>query len=76
MSDEVTRAVDVVARRAIVAAAEPGFASEVTWGNFPEIGEHDWNMVEDRVNEIRRSLDPPQESYEAGYALLQGRAES
>jgi hypothetical protein len=76
MSAEVTQAIDVVARRAISAAAEPSFACEVEWGNYPEIGEYDWLAVAERVNEIRRSLDPPQESFDAAYALLESRVEN
>ena len=76
MNDEITEAVNVVARRAIAAAAEPSFAREIEWGNYPEIGEYDWELVCERVNELRRSLDPPQSSYEAAYALLTSRGES
>jgi len=76
LSDEITRAIDVVARFAISAAAEPSFGIEVEWGNYPEIGESDWLLVVDRVNEIRRSLAPPQESSNAAYALLESRTEN
>jgi hypothetical protein len=75
VSPEITRAVDVVARRAIATAAEPDYGTEIEWGNYPEIGENDWRLVTERVDEIRRSLDPPQESYDAAYALLEERAE-
>lgn len=76
MSDEVTKAVDVVARFAISAAAEPSFATEIEWGNYPEISEYDWELVCERINEIRRSLDPPPEVYAAAYSFLESRVEN
>lgn len=71
----IMQAVDTVAHFAVSSAAEPDFGTEVAWGNYPEIGEHDWELVTERVNEIRRSLDPPPLSYTAAYALLEARAE-
>lgn len=76
MSDEVKQAIDVIARLAISAAAEPSFSREIEWENYPEIGEYDWDAVVARVNEIRRSLNPPEEACAAAYALLTARSDS
>lgn len=63
-------AVEVVARMAIF-----NVLGEVEWQDYPEIGEHDWQEVLDRVEVIGCALKPPTDDYTEAYAFLEARAE-
>ena len=67
MTDEVQRAIEVVAAFALAY-----YAVEVAdWGDFPEIGEHDWERV---VEEMRRLAPFPEEgAFERAYKTLEER---
>ena len=61
--NRVTEAVDVVAR----------WALSLSWEDFPEIGEHDWDAIAARAAAI---VDCPSvDEYEAAYEFLAARAD-
>lgn len=62
-----TGAIETVARQIIAHAAD-----EPEWGDYPEIGEHDWRRICDRVAEI--AAFPPADDFDTAYALLASRA--
>lgn len=70
-NDPVAVAVDTVARRAVSRATG---SDTIEWEDFPEIGEHDWERVLDRVSDLADALDPPDAEYDTAYLLLQQRA--
>lgn len=68
-------AVDTVARRVLAYAV--GRALEfplVEWGDYPELGEHDWDAVVARVRHLADRTDVQTEKYEAAYRHLATRA--
>lgn len=67
MSDEVQRAIEVVAAFALA-----NYATEIAdWEDFPEVGEHDWERV---VEEMRRLAPFPERgSFERAYKILEER---
>ena len=70
-------AVDVVARY-IVARSYGGPAAtviEIDWSDYPEIGEHDWQAVIERADELITALRPSDETYRQAYKTLADRAE-
>jgi len=66
-SPEVAAAIDTVAQAVLYDAAQ-----KVEWGDYPEIGENDWQDVIDRLDE----LAPHPDGYLEAYDLLEKRAES
>jgi hypothetical protein len=66
------QAIDVIAREALSRFAAEAMPRD-EWENFPEIGEHDWEKVAERVQQLAPSV--PRDDYLAAYALLEGRAE-
>ena len=63
-------AVEVVARMAIFGALD-----NIEWGDYPEIGEYDWQQVQDRIAVISCGLKPLHDDYIEAYAVLESRAE-
>ena len=66
--NRLAEAIDVVARWIIAFQA-----LNVEWGDYPEIGEHDWGTVIDRLDELADS--PGTDEYEAAYDFLAARAD-
>jgi hypothetical protein len=64
-------AIDVVARHVIATAARG--VAEDGWCNYPDIGEDDWNAVDQRVQVL--APPPADETYNEAYVLLQERAD-
>lgn len=62
-------ALDIVARR-VIADATDG----IKWEDYPDIGEHDWDRVTERVVDL--APDPGGERFEKAYALLSSLANS
>jgi hypothetical protein len=60
-------AIEVIARDIIQAQNDPDQVAE-RWEDHPEIGEHDWSAIVEKVAE----LTPPVRAgeYDAAYALL------
>lgn len=72
--DRLNVAVETVARRAISnALSEYGRAPE--WEDYPEIGEHDWILVDEEIDRRRQRQDVTAEEFAAAYEYLEGRAE-
>jgi len=70
-------AIDTVARY-IVARSYGGPAAmviEIDWSDYPEIGEHDWQAVLDRANELVTDMRPDEETYQQAYRLLADQAD-
>jgi hypothetical protein len=67
-----TRAIRIVARR-VVAAALDGTPAE--WGNYPDIGEDDWDAVVAQARRIAAVYDVQGDHYDSAYRLLTQRAE-
>ncbi|HEY8662472.1 MAG TPA: hypothetical protein VIL68_02540 [Propionibacteriaceae bacterium] len=68
--NRVEEAVNVVARRILADSA-----CNVEWGDYPEIGMSDWDLVIARLDEIASKPPSPIE-YEAAYDFLAARADS
>jgi hypothetical protein len=64
-------AIETVARHVIAVAARE--VAEDGWCNYPDIGEADWNAVDQRVTEL--ASFPADETYNEAYVLLQERAD-
>lgn len=67
----VSAAVRHVARAAVAHAL---VAHPPEWGDYPEIGEHDWERVEAEVERIIDRLSGQAEKYESAYRFLASRA--
>ena len=63
-------AVEVVARMAMFNALD-----KIEWEDYPDIGEHDWQQVLDRIEVMGCGLKPTDDDYAEAYALLESRAE-
>jgi hypothetical protein len=72
--DKVAEAVDVVARDVIWTTLYSSLDHNDTWGEYPEIGEHDWEAVEKRLWQIIDNLKPERGLFDAAYEFLEGRA--
>jgi hypothetical protein len=66
-------AIEIVAQ-GIAAAAVLDASTDSDWGGYPDIGEHDWGRVMDRVEEMSLELDPTGALFDEAYALLGKRA--
>ena len=64
------QAIRIIALHVITTGAEG--ACEDGWGNYPELGEGDWESVVQTVKEIARW--PEAAEYRAAYAVLEARA--
>jgi hypothetical protein len=67
---ETAFAIEVVARMAIFNALD-----DIEWGNYPEIGEHDWQQVLDRIEIVGMGLKPSDDDYAKAYSILEARAD-
>lgn len=72
----VRRAVQTVARSMVHVELLAAAQRTLDWGDYPEIGEHDWERVVDEVIKIAELMDPGKVEYQAAYELLTTRAES
>lgn len=72
--DRLTSAIDTTARRVIgnVALRHIELEDDL-WGQFPDIGECDWELVIDRAHDILNA--PPTEAELAAYEYLQRRCD-
>lgn len=74
MTDEEAL-IDVVARRVIANTFTPIEVVWDFWEFYPEIGQHDWRRIEERIEHLITSINPSDETYDKAYAELEGRAE-
>ena len=76
MSDNrVAEAVDIVARGVIVRLAEWGLGD--AWGDHcPDIGEYDWERVDERIKTLLSQTRPDRDAFEAANQFLASRAEN
>lgn len=73
--DRLQVAVDIVARAVIDRVVSSELGDQ--WAdNYPEVGEHDWLLVQERVTNRLLALAPPPEEFEAAYEYLEGRTEN
>jgi hypothetical protein len=70
-NDQADAAINTVALQIIADLAEN---VDDEWGNYPEISEHDWRAVQDRVLYIAGELRPEEGAYLDAYGLLEQRA--
>lgn len=70
-STVVDRAIDTVAR-AIVARLPRG----ILWEDYPELGEHDWEALVKRVDELTDGMAPSPTILKAALDLLASRADN
>jgi hypothetical protein len=71
------RAIDTVARRVLAQTVECALnRKDVDWGDYPEIGEDDWEKVCNRVRELAERGDVQDEHYQPAYRYLAGRADN
>jgi hypothetical protein len=70
----VEQAIDTVARRLVMRRAD-AFESQIDWEDFADVGEFDWERVQNRAAELTKELDRGQGPFEAAYELLKRRAE-
>jgi hypothetical protein len=61
-----------VARRVIADIVEREIGDQ--WENYPEIGEHDWQAIQDVAIERTKELGPSDDVYHAAYDRLARRA--
>lgn len=67
---ELDAAIDCVARHAIAGMVQ----NATEWAFYPEVGEHDWLKVDQRMQELGAFPDPVE--FAAAYALLESRADT
>lgn len=65
-------AIDVVAKSFIESCLDPEFRA-IGWEDYPEIGEHDWDRVIDRLADLTPKVDL--EELGAALLLLGARAD-
>jgi hypothetical protein len=77
-ADWTTRhAICTVARRVLVQAVERALADPVVeWGDYPDLGEHDWDAVVKQVRHLANRTDVQTEHYDAAYRHLAERADT
>ena len=73
-ADRAAMAIETVAYRVIDHALEMALEMD-DWGNFPDIGERDWEAVVAQARELVGGIVSDVEFYDA-YMLLSARAES
>jgi hypothetical protein len=66
--------VKMVARRVLRDLVEAELGDR--WGNYPEIGEDDWQDVMEKVKELVEDLNPDTDVFTAAYGRLEQRATS
>jgi len=72
--DRVNEATDIIARRAVASLIDQELGD--LWGDeYPEIGEHDWTRIEERIEAIADMLRPDPTEYEAAYEYFEARAD-
>jgi hypothetical protein len=64
-------AIEVVARMAMFNALD-----KIEWSDYPDIGEHDWQQVLDRIEVLGCAWKPMDDDYAEAYAFLESRAET
>lgn len=69
---EVTHAIEIVAMQVLLNVVD----GNVNWEDYPEIPEHDWECVVERVNGLLGNLRVTHADWIAAYALLESRAEN
>lgn len=66
-------AIRIVAHRVLIQAATVYIDYEL-WGDYPELGEGDWNAVQEKAIAMATRTPAPDAKYEQAYALLAARA--
>jgi hypothetical protein len=79
--DRLNEAIDIVARNVVhnILVHDDNVLDEEWGDNYPEIGEHDWDRIKQRVREIGRNplINPyNEETYAAAYEFLDARADA
>jgi len=69
--DRLAQAIDIAARHAIAYFSEREIGD--AWGLYPEIGENDWETIQERV--IQLAPYPDRATYQAAYDYLTERAD-
>jgi len=69
--DRLAQAIDIMARHAIAYFSERGIGD--AWEFYPEIGENDWETIQERV--IQLAPYPDRATYQAAYDYLTERAD-
>lgn len=72
--DRLKEAVDIVAHHALFQTISHEAGD--LWESYPEVGEYDWEAVQDRITELLQPFRVDRESFEAAYEFLEQRAES
>lgn len=70
--DKTAEAVDIVAHHVI---ANIVGRAEDTWEWYPELGEYDWQAIDERITAIIMNMMPDKIGFEAAYEYLERRAE-
>jgi hypothetical protein len=69
-AERETEAIDTVARRILRNAAASD--SEPEWGDYPDLTEGQWSLVQARIASIIDVLDPGEDAFAAAYEYLTG----
>lgn len=72
--NRLAEAVDIVAKRALRNAASAPDC-EPLWEDYPDIGEHDWALVEERLHDLVELIAPDEGTFEAAYDYLKERSD-
>jgi hypothetical protein len=65
-------AAKVVANRIVAQALDHQILGD--WEDYPEIGEHDWKLIEAQLEILAGKLRPQAAEYDSAYKLLADRA--
>lgn len=75
VDDRLAVALDIVAERVAAHLADPELLGDLWGDEYPEIGEHDWDRICERVRGLIPA-GPSADAYAAAYEYLESRAES
>jgi hypothetical protein len=67
-------AVSIVAER-VIAETLRSAVRDGLWGDYPEIGEHDWAVIEQRIERVANVFDPGPKRFEDAYAMVEAAAD-
>jgi hypothetical protein len=73
--NRIGEAIDAVVGR-IAAMCITEFVEGDNWGEYPEIGQYDWDFVEIGLKRLAMRLDAPDTVYDAAYDFLGARADA
>lgn len=70
---DVAHAIEIVAMQILTNQVEAVYEM---WDSYPEIGEHDWALIVDRITALAKNYEVSRADYFAAYELLESRAVS